>query len=518
MFSTIKKIGLIITAIVLLPLIIYTVYEFNGLSEREEIIENIYSEQLNTIIFSVNQYAEDVLQSWAGKISNIYINQNNIQHESEFQNFLNDNPSILLVVFADTAFSANIDFYSSKGYSRSDPATKKMQEILRNNTATILELKKLYKIDYKKIQGLSNQLDDTPLLSFIIVNKNKEIKIAIMAINMNEFINNILSKRINSISNNDLTVSIFHNQDLVLNSSDKNILFQELIESKNLWNFPNYFLGISTTNASISDIVKERSTINIVILVLLNFLIIVGLAFVFYNIRKEYKLSQLKSDFVSNVSHELRTPLSLIGMFAETLELHRTNSEEEKDEYYGIIRKETERLTRIVNSILNFSRMETQSKKYNFESSNLNEIIDEVLKTYKHELNNGKNKCLVNKSNSLPNLNLDKEAITEAFINLIDNALKYSGPNCTIEISTGIKDDFVYLAVKDNGIGISKEDQKRIFDKFYRVSSGNVHNTKGSGLGLTLVKSIIDAHGGQIQVESQLNNGSKFILIFPINK
>ncbi len=518
MSTAIKKIGLIITVIVLLPLIIYTVYEINGLSEREKIIENIYSEQLNTIIFSVNQYSEDVLQSWAGKISNIYLNQNNIQHELEFQNLLKKNSSILLVVFADTTFSNNINFYTKNGRSRSEAAIKKMQTILVNNNESINELKNLYKIGYKKIQTLSNRLDDTPLLSFIIKDKNDEIKIAVMAINMEVFINNVLVKRINSISNNELSVSIFHNEDLVSNNSGNNILFSDLIESKNLWNFPNYSLGISTKSASISDIVKERSIINVIILVILNVLIIIGLGFVFYNIRKEVKLSQLKSDFVSNVSHELRTPLSLIGMFAETLELHRTNSEEEKDEYYQIIRKETERLTHIVNSILNFSRMENQSKKYNFEEVNLNDIIDEVLKTYRHEFNNGENKCSVNKLDLLPDLYLDKEAIMEAIINLIDNAIKYCETDCILEISSGIIEKFVYLEIKDNGIGISKEDQKRIFEKFYRVSSGNVHNTKGSGLGLTLVKSIMEAHNGQVKVESKLGGGSKFTLLFPINK
>jgi two-component system phosphate regulon sensor histidine kinase PhoR len=335
---------------------------------------------------------------------------------------------------------------------------------------------------------------------------------------MDDFINKVLAKRINTISNNNLNVSIFHNQELILSSSDENVLFENLIASKNLWSFPNYSLGINTSSSSINDIVKERSLINIGILILLNVLIIIGLGFVFYNIRKEYKLSQLKSDFVSNVSHELRTPLSLIGMFAETLELHRVNSEDEKDDYYRIIRKETERLTRIVNSILNFSKMESQSKKYNFENVNLNNIVDDVLKTYQQEFNNGKNTCEVNKFDSLPNLYLDKESVMEAIINLIDNALKYCETNCRIEISTGVIEKSVYLEVTDNGIGISKEDQKRIFDKFYRVTSGNIHNTKGSGLGLTLVKSIMDAHNGQVKVESKLGGGSKFILLFPISK
>ncbi|MCB0748232.1 MAG: ATP-binding protein, partial [Ignavibacteriae bacterium] len=126
--------------------------------------------------------------------------------------------------------------------------------------------------------------------------------------------------------------------------------------------------------------------------------------------------------------------------------------------------------------------------------------------------------CLVKKSDELPLLELDRESIIEATINLIDNALKYCEGKCKLEISTGIKDNFEYLEVSDNGIGISKENQKKIFEKFYRVSTGNVHNTKGSGLGLSLVSNILKVHNGYVTVESKLGEGSKFRLLFPISK
>ncbi|MCB9211604.1 MAG: HAMP domain-containing histidine kinase [Ignavibacteriales bacterium] len=224
--------------------------------------------------------------------------------------------------------------------------------------------------------------------------------------------------------------------------------------------FPNYYLGISTPGKTIKEISKQRTITNIIILGFLNLIILLGVWFLFLNIRKEIKLSQLKSDFVSNVSHEIRTPLSLIGMFAETLELNRVDTEEQKSEYYRIIRKETERLTRDVNSILNFSKLESQKEKFKFEKTSLNDILDEVLKTFQHELK--KNECLVKKSDKLPELELDRESIIEATINLIDNALKYCEGKCRLEISTGIKDNFEYLEVSDNGIGISKENQKNI--------------------------------------------------------
>ncbi|MBK8944017.1 MAG: HAMP domain-containing histidine kinase [Ignavibacteriae bacterium] len=516
MFTSLKKIIIILALILLLPIFVYTFYELNNLSENEKHLENIYSEQLNTIIFSVNQNVDDVLQSWSAKISDIYQSQDSSFTNIEMQKFCKSNSSISLIVISDTS-KRNIKFYSSSLFSASVNAVNRIKNILNENSENIKSLIEYKNLGYNKIQPLKNNLDETPLLSFLIQD-DKFLEIAILVIDMNFFVKDILQKRINSISNNDFIVSVFHNQDLVSYSGGKEISFDNLIENKNLWTFTNYTIGISTSGKTIHNIVKERSRNNLISLAVLNIVIILGIIFLFINIRKEIKLSQLKSDFVSNVSHEIRTPLSLIGMFAETLELNRVESEEQKNEYYKIIRKEAERLTRIVNSILNFSKMESKNKKYSFESENLNSILDEVLFTYQHELNSKKNECKINKFESLPELQLDKESIMEAIINLIDNALKYCDKNCSIEIATGIDEKFAYLEVSDNGIGISKENQKKIFEKFYRVTSGNVHNTKGSGLGLSLVKNTMLAHNGNVTVESKLGKGSKFKLLFPIDK
>ncbi|MBK7105509.1 MAG: HAMP domain-containing histidine kinase [Ignavibacteriae bacterium] len=518
MLNTTKKISIIISVILLLPLVIYTFYELSNLSENEKFLENIYSEQLNTIIFSVNQNVDDVLQSWSGKINDINQSPDSEFVKNEMIEFIKLNSSVSLIVIADSLISNNMKFYSSGGHTSAQNAVLRIQKILKSNSEIIKSLIEYKILGYNKIQPLVNNLDETPLLSFLIRDEKRELRIVLFVINMDKFIKNILSKRINSISNNELIVSIFHNKNLISYTGGNEVTFSDLLEYKKLWAFPNYFLGISTPGKTIKDIVRERSTTNLIMLALLNIVILLGIIFLFINIRKEIKLSQLKSDFVSNVSHEIRTPLALIGMFAETLELHRVETEEQKDEYYKIIRKETERLTRIVNSILNFSKMDSRSKKYNFEKTNLNLILDEVLKTYQHELNNSKNECIINKAIHLPDLELDKEAVMEAVINLIDNALKYCESKCKLEISTGIDKNFAYLEVCDNGIGISKENQKKIFEKFYRVTSGNVHNTKGSGLGLSLVKNIMEAHNGNVIVESKLGEGSKFQLKFPLNK
>jgi len=244
----------------------------------------------------------------------------------------------------------------------------------------------------------------------------------------------------------------------------------------------------------------------------------IGAWIVYRNMRREMELVKLKSDFVSNVSHELRTPLSLIRMFAETLEMGRLTNEEKKREYYTTILQETERLTRLVNNILNFSRMEAGKKEYHFEPIDVNGIISAVLDTYQLRLHTEGFTPEIELSHGLPFLSADKEAISEAIINVLDNAVKYSDKDKYLRIGTGTSAHGIFIEIEDHGIGIAPSHHEKIFETFYRVSSGLVHNTKGSGLGLALVKHIIDAHAGTVKVISSPGKGSTFRLEFPLNR
>ncbi|MCW9096630.1 MAG: HAMP domain-containing histidine kinase, partial [Ignavibacteriaceae bacterium] len=243
-----------------------------------------------------------------------------------------------------------------------------------------------------------------------------------------------------------------------------------------------------------------------------------GVWIVYKNIRKEVEIAQIKSDFVSNVSHELRTPLSLISMFSETLEMDRVKTEEKKKEYYSIISNEANRLSKIVNSILNFSKMEAGKRQFNFVDSYLNDVVENVYRSYKFHLEQKGFTFSLEKDENIPILKIDEEAVSEAIVNLIDNAVKYSDDKKEIVIKTGQENNFAFVEVEDKGIGIPEKDQKKIFDKFFRVSSGNVHNVKGSGIGLSIVHHIMDAHKGKIEVLSEVGNGSKFRLLFPLSK
>jgi two-component system phosphate regulon sensor histidine kinase PhoR len=246
--------------------------------------------------------------------------------------------------------------------------------------------------------------------------------------------------------------------------------------------------------------------------------IVGGVIIIYRNIQKEIKLAQIKSDFVSNVSHELRTPLALISMYSETLELGRIKTEEKKAEYYKVISQESNRLSRIVNSILSFSKIESGKRHYNFQTVNLNDIVERVYENYKFHLENMGFTFNFIKEENLPRLNLDREAVTESIINLVDNAAKYSKENKFIELKTMMYKGKPTVEVIDKGIGIAKDDQRKIFEKFFRVSTGLVHDTKGTGLGLTIVKHVLDAHNAVIELDSQEGNGTTFRIIFSLNK
>jgi two-component system phosphate regulon sensor histidine kinase PhoR len=285
---------------------------------------------------------------------------------------------------------------------------------------------------------------------------------------------------------------------------------------KAMWLLPGFNLGILLQGETIDSMVKQRAITNLALIALLVIVLLLGIYIVFRNVRKEIEISQMKSDFVSNVSHELRTPLSMISMFAETLEMGRVRTEEKKQEYYGIISQETARLSRIVNSILNFSRIEAGKRNFNFVDTFLNDIVENVFSSYKVHLAQNGFEAILEKDDSIPVQKLDEEAVSEAFMNLLDNAVKYSMKNKKLLVRTGFGKGFSFVEVKDYGIGIPKEDQKKIYEKFFRVGSGLVHNVKGTGLGLSIVKHIVEAHKGIVELESEPGEGSLFRLKFPL--
>jgi signal transduction histidine kinase len=266
---------------------------------------------------------------------------------------------------------------------------------------------------------------------------------------------------------------------------------------------------------TIAQEVHRLAVVKTGLIVLIDLMLGAGLFLVYRNVKRELHLSRLKSDFVANVSHELKTPLALIRLFAETLELGRVPGEDKAKQYYRVINKESQRLTQLINNILDFSRIEAGRKEYRFARADLGRIVHDVLESYRFPIEQQGFTLEVDIAEDLPAAEVDKEALSQALINLVNNAIKYSPKEKFLRVAARAEGDDILLSVTDRGIGIAKEDQKRIFEKFFRAEDSLVHETKGSGLGLSLVQHILEAHGGTVRVESTPGRGSTFTLVVP---
>jgi len=227
------------------------------------------------------------------------------------------------------------------------------------------------------------------------------------------------------------------------------------------------------------------------------------------------ELNQTKSLFVSSVSHEMKTPLTSIKMFADLMQSKKDISETEKNEYLEIIEGESDRLKRLINNVLDFSKIERGEKKYNFSEIDLKKVINSVIQTLKYQLKQHEFKLDTHLPDIEVKMTADADSIIEAIENLISNAIKYSSDDKYISVSLIHKNDKNIIEISDKGIGISEEDQKYIFEAFYRSEQENVQTLGGAGLGLTIVQDIMLAHNGKIEIDSQANKGSTFRLIFP---
>lgn len=232
---------------------------------------------------------------------------------------------------------------------------------------------------------------------------------------------------------------------------------------------------------------------------------------------REIKLSQMKSDFVSNVSHELRTPLASIRAFGELMMSGRVQSQEKVVEYGEYIETEGRRLTQLINNILDFSKIESGTKSYRFELGDVTELVQSVVESFTMRLKrDGFDVELELPPDPLPAIHHDRDAVRQAINNLIDNAVKYSKDVQRVRVHVFQRSGEIVISVRDWGIGIPKSDLAKIFDRFHRVSTGLVHEVRGNGLGLAIVKHVAEVHGGRVEVESELGEGSTFSVYLPI--
>ncbi|MBI4589967.1 MAG: HAMP domain-containing histidine kinase [Candidatus Rokubacteria bacterium] len=265
------------------------------------------------------------------------------------------------------------------------------------------------------------------------------------------------------------------------------------------------------------QVVRRQTTVFTIAFGLLLVVIAVGLGTTYRLVRRETEMARLKADFVANVSHDLKTPLSLIRMFGETLEMGRVADEPTRQEYYRVITRESERLSRLIDNVLDFSRIEGGQRKYDVVPTTVEPLIRETVEAFGYVLAQQGFKVEVAVPPDLPPVPMDAGAVSQALANLVDNAIKYSADRKSLRIEVRIEGDALALSVADAGIGIPPEEQEKIFGKFYRVGRSETQGRRGSGVGLALVRHVALAHGGRVTVESRPGEGSRFTLRIPLS-
>ncbi|HUL43318.1 MAG TPA: HAMP domain-containing sensor histidine kinase [Bacteroidota bacterium] len=516
-----KRLALILILVVLLPALFYSGYELSSLSTNEQLMTSIYRQQLDVILFSINQYAWDVVNNWASNI-NILVNEEDAKSKKSenagFSDFLRRNRAIEALIISDTGIQ-HAQYYVSHDTSsgvRLDESV--IVDNLKPDSDKVHRLIQLQREQYRKIEPVKFRMQNGQeklALLFVTSWLQGDEKLAAIVLDEQTFISQVLANKLREAAGNESVLAVVRNGTDTTIFTTSPVDPAKLRQTKDLWVFPDYSIGIGLKGETVEELVQSRFYRNLSLIVVLDIVLILGAWMIYRNMKREVELVKMKSDFVSNVSHELRTPLSLIRMFAETLQMGRIKKDEKRQEYYDTILSESERLTRLVNNVLNFSKMQAGKKEYLFEEVNLNDIVSSVLGTFRFHLQSEGFAPQIDLDKNLPTIYADREALAQAVMNLTDNAIKYSNKQKYLRVATGIEGNKVFVSVEDHGIGIPPGERQKIFDTFYRVSAGLVHNVKGSGLGLTLVKNIVDAHSGMIVLESEPGKGSTFRLEFP---
>lgn len=511
---------LLILFLIVVPFLVYAYFQLQSLNEDEKMAYAIYEKQMETVLFSLNQYADDQMNRWVSKLTG---NQASInKHASEL---VLGNESIQMMAVRNLANREN-KIFLNEYISDNKRIENSIEQWYTQQDSVMVRLAKYLKAGFQKIHPAEEWIPIDGLqgsqfgITSMLYDLDSSMYNALFVLHSNYWVEQILGPKMQEIGEEKLRLGVYHwpksqQQPSFLYQTDSFDIKKHLIKKK-LWILTDTYLAIQPQGESYTDIIRERSKNNMYFLGFAMLIVLIGTAAVIRNIRITLKMAQLKSDFVSNVSHEIRTPLALIRMYAETLMLNRLPNEDKKKHYYEVIHHESGRLTYLVNNILDFSRIEANKKTYQFDKKELNEMVKHIYAGYTHFFRENNFQTSLNLWEESILISVDGQAFEEALSNLIENAIKYSGERKQIEISTYTEGSYAYCAVKDYGIGISRHAQQNIFEKFYRVEGALTQKTKGTGLGLSLVKHIMDAHQGEVIVHSKPDEGSTFILKFPI--
>jgi signal transduction histidine kinase len=247
-------------------------------------------------------------------------------------------------------------------------------------------------------------------------------------------------------------------------------------------------------------------------------ILVFGLVLTIRTVSHELELARMKSDLVSTISHEFKSPLAAIRQLAEMLHSGRLPSEERRQKYYDILLEQSERLSLLIDNVLNLARIEEGRREFFFEAADLGVLLQEVVSSIREQVGHEGFEINFEAGKEIVTAQVDREALSQALANLLDNAVKYSGDSRKVMVRLSVEDEQAVIVVRDSGIGIRKDELDKVFERFYRCGDELTRTVRGTGLGLSLVKEIVAAHGGSVHVESEPGKGSTFSIRLPLGR
>ncbi len=520
--TPISRISVIVAVALVIPLATYTIYQLAQSGENERLLRSIYQRQLDSILFSVNQYCWDRFNTWASELAVLGRSLKDADRAwpgvRNLRRFLRGKPPLsgaFVVNRRDVFLMAAAGQFSSV----------KRPQLRRLVTRTLVEREAVWnravrqaRAGYMRPLVARLDVDHTVLLFPVLDAETADSVVATcgLVIDDQRFVDDVVARKLNAINTGEFIFAVSDQSRNHLLYASEDFEGNRFETSESLWILPDLRLQIRLRGTTLEQLSRARTRRNLLFLGAVNGILALALVFLLRTVTHEMALARMKTAFVANVSHELRTPLSLIRMYAETLELDRVPDDAKKRRYYRSIVSESSRLTQLINNILDFSRIESKQKRYKLASVDLGGIVERVVDSYRFHLDQNGFSLSLQVQRPLPEVQADPEAVEQALVNLLDNAVKFSNDRREIKVRVWRERDRVAVSVEDRGIGIPESEQKKIFEEFYRVGDDLVHNTRGSGLGLALVKHIMRVHRGSVKVRSRVGEGSTFTLEFPV--
>lgn len=531
--STRKRLLILLAVVVLFPVFILILAQSTSLIELDKRTKVAVKENLRQNLIDVEQKTTENFEVIAAKTL-LPAGNINFSDEKEFEKYFSnvkksqpEIEQIFVFAYQKENETNNFGYVYSNNFRKYNHLDLKNDEKLRNilhsfnesqATQNFLGASRLYLFQFS-----ANSRQTYIFYPLFDGNSQHQIGFAGINIYQNYFRDEILSPTVAEVINSrqeiipkssDLVISIFDNDGREFFSTYPNhqkfVVETDFIPPISAWKAK---IGYKTAKFESLVGLGYKQRIGAIFFFLI--ILIAGIVLTVRAAIRELRLAQMKSAFVSNVSHELKTPLSLISLFAEILELGKVKTEDKKQEYYRIIREEARRLNKLIENVLDFSKIEDGRKIYNFAESDISEVVENVIFDYQYQIKNSGFELQKTIESNLPDVSIDRDAIAQAVLNLLDNAIKYSTGVKKISVSVKTHKSRVLIEIADCGLGIPRKELKKIFEKFYRVGNDLVHNVKGSGLGLALVKHIVEAHKGKITVKSEVGKGSIFTIYIP---